>query len=241
MSSTPTPTPVKTPVPGGLLASWSAFVKAHEKMAIIVLAAFLLFHFYSSAISAWVHHDDINAAKSNAVAKVDDTQNNAIQQQLAVMQAQINAQSKVINLAVAARTQQTQAQVKTDSTLPLMDLATRWSVVLSLPPADFTADANSITVNDTAAHATVAALEQVPTLTANDAALTTEVTSQNALLAKQTDAIQSCNVDLTAEKKAHTDDVKALKAQNKKSWLRGFKFGVITGFIGGLFAGHNGL
>jgi hypothetical protein len=245
MSSTaPVTTPATTaPAPAtGLVASWAAFIKAHEKMVIIAVTGVLAFHLTSVGISAWTHHDDVLASKANAVVQVDDSKTVALAQQLVTMQKEMNAQNVALTQAIAQRTQATQVQIKTDAAMPLPDLAGRWSNLLTLPPADFSADAaGNISVNSEGAHATVTQLEQVPTLSANNAALTAQLSNQTAVMSKQVDASNACTTELADEKKAHVADVAAAKAQSKKSWLKGFKWGFGSGFLTGLFAGHHGV
>lgn len=248
MSSTPT-TPAKattsapaTDTLSSLVSSWGAFVKAHENIVLILVIAFLVFHFYSSAISAWVHHDDLVSSKADAVVKTDDQQNTAVLNQLKTLTDQVAKQKVLINQQIATRTQQEKTQAIVDQTLPITALASRWATLLVLPPADFTPDAaGNITANSEGARSTVVQLEQVPTLAANNESLNSQIAIDGDLAAKQIAAIASCNTDLAAEKTARQDDAKAAKARGRKSWLSGFKVGFVTGFVGGLLGGHHGI
>ena len=86
---------------------------------------------------------------------------------------------------------------------------------------------------------TVVQLEEVPTLTANVASLQTELNNDTTIINKQQQVIAQLNTDLIDEKKSHVADVNIEKAKAKRSFLRGFKFGAVAGFVGGLFVGYH--
>ena len=81
-------------------------------------------------------------------------------------------------------------------------------------------------------------LELVPALQTEVASLNTIAANDNAIIGKQGDLITQLNKDVTDAKAQDVADVKQLKAQNKKSFLRGLKIGAIGGFIAGVFVGH---
>src|ERR1700687_5412530 len=86
---------------------WATFVKAHEKLLIIVLGAFLAFHFYSKGLDAWIQHDQRNATAANTQAK-------SLETQLATLQAQNVQLSARIDQAMQQRAIQTIIQKKAD-------------------------------------------------------------------------------------------------------------------------------
>jgi hypothetical protein len=50
--------------------------------------------------------------------------------------------------------------------------------------------------------------------------------------------IAGLNVQLTDTNAARLADQKLAKAAQKKAWLKGFKWGAVAGFIGGIFVAH---
>lgn len=222
------------------LSSYVTFIRAHEKILIIALSGFLIFHFCDTALNAWIHHDDTLAAIAATQVKTDTTQTVALQQQVTQLQQQVAAKNAASIASIKARNTQTQQQKQIDQTLPLPALASRWESLAQLQPTDIngTTVPGQLVISDAGARATVKMLEDVPTLQANLKAEQTEIDNDQLIIGKQGDLITQLNKDLTDEKASHVADVNLEKAKGKRSFWRGFKTGFVVGFLGGIFAGH---
>ena len=93
-------------------------LKAHEKLALLVVAAFLAFHFYTKGLDAFIEHD-------KRVATAANTQSQALQSQLAALQAQNAQLSARIDQAMQQRAVQTVVQKKQDDAMEPAVLAAR--------------------------------------------------------------------------------------------------------------------
>lgn len=240
--STPS-NPVIVPV-GSLVPAWvhtyTAFIKAHEKLLIIVAASFLTFHFYSKAINAWNAHEQRQVNLDQQKIDALHQENVTLAQQLADLKIIVDNNAKAHAVQNAASHTQTQQQQQVDQQLPLPDLGQRWATLLNLQPGAITAiPDNKLTVTEPAARTTVSALETIPDLTLTLTNTQADLAGCNQVRAKQDEALIGANNELVAEKKARVDDAKLAKAAQRKSWLRGFKWGFVGGFISGVFVGHS--
>jgi hypothetical protein len=221
-----------------LVKHWATFVKAHERLALIVGALLVSYWLGQRVITAWDAHDARNATIQQAKIDADETQNKALAQQLEALKTQVAAATATANAAIAQKHTQTVQQQKTDLQLPLPELASRWSDLLLLPPGELTASTTGITANDDAAHKTVNELEKIPDLTNQIEQNQVIIQGCNAIVLKQTDTINGLNVTLTDEKKARADDAKVAKDKEHKAWRNGFKWGAVMGFVGGVVTLH---
>lgn len=221
------------------LSSYTTFLKAHEKLIIVALSGFLIFHIGDKAFDAWIHHDDVNAKIAASTVKTDNTQTVALQTQVTTLQKQVAATNAALIVAIKARNTQTQAQQTIDQTLPLPALAARWETLAQLQPSDIkTTSTSDLLISESASRATVQLLEDVPTLQANLKADQAIIDNDVLIMSKQSDLIVQLNKDLTDEKTSHVADVKLEQAKGKRSFWRGFKIGAVVGFIGGVWLGH---
>lgn len=240
MATTPvTPSPIATLTPA-FLRHWITFVKAHEKLLIIALAGFLVYHISTKGIDAWVAHD---TAKSNAAAnvvKVDTTETDALKSQIATLQTTVSSQNATL-LAMIATTQKSVKNAQnSDANLSQADLAARIAKLVNIPQQDIVPDTttHNLDLTQTGAVSVAQQLELVPALQSEVTSLNTIVTNDATVIAAQNTLITQLNKDVTDAKAKDADDVKTLKAQNKKSFLRGLKIGAIGGFIAGVFVRH---
>ena len=231
-----TATPATTPT---VLDNWIALFKAHEKIIIIGIVAFTTFHLYSKGVDAYIQHENIKAQQATVVVKTDDAATKAIQSQLTELQATVATQTATIAKQISQRNQTTTQQQAVDRTLPPPTLAAHWESLLHIANGIDPATGQQFAVTQDAAVQTVVQLEEVPTLTANVASLQTELNNDTTIINKQQQVIAQLNTDLIDEKKSHVADVNIEKAKAKRSFLRGFKFGAVAGFIGGLFVGYH--
>ena len=243
MSSAPAPiTTAKittTPMVNSFVTNWIAFFKAHEKIIIIGIVAFTAFHFYSKGVDAYIQHETLKSQRAAVVVKTDDTATKAVQAQLTALQATVATQTSIIAKQISQRSQTTTQQQAVDKALPPVALAQRWEALLHTTSGVDPATGQQFTVTQAAAVQTVVALESVPTLTANVASLQTELNNDTTIINQQQQVIAQLNTDLIDEKKAHVADVNTEKAKARRSFLRGFKFGAVVGFVGGLFLGSH--
>lgn len=168
------------------------------------------------------------------------------------------------NLAnqIIQRGKQTQQQQTTDMSSTIPELAQRFqALVPGINPADIKVAENGATaqIGQDTAQKTVAQLELVPSLQADKADLQQQVNNGQQELAASQKALDSQSALTTAQQKVITAQdsysgllekqisqadsvcqaqIKIEKANTKKAYLKGFKWGAIFGFIGGFFAAH---
>lgn len=243
MSSTPVaPVPAAPSVPT-FLSKYIAFVKVHEKLLIVGLAGFLVFHFYSKTIDAWVNHDKTVAQAAAAVVKSDDASTLVLKAQVAALQLKVDAQNAIIEKQIATSQAQTKVQQQKDATLSPTELSARLTTLLKITPAEITSAVLSdhLDFSPAAAIATAQQLETIPELESEVLSLRTELSNDNTIITKQGELITQLNKDLSDEKTGHAKDVADLKAQNHKSWISGFKWGFVSGITLGLVAHVHGI
>ena len=236
-----------------MLSSYIAFFKAHERLLIILAVLFVGFHGYSkyldsqaskkdSQLAALTQVLDQAKAQASTAALQADSAAAAYQKALDSVQAQ-----NVALLASNVRSQAALAKQQTAdrSTLALPDVVQRWQSLVPLQPNDLAQSPAGTVVSDSGVRATVAQLEAVPALTAqlsdeskiasNDQSLLTQQTGLTTALQTQVSAL---NVELTDQSKQCAAQVALEKVKTKRAFIRGFRWGLITGFVGGLFTGH---
>jgi len=189
----------------------------------------------------------VQAAKEQAA--VIAQQNKDFQQQVAQQVQQLvlqNAQLQQANQALAAQIAQTNAllaeQKHKDSTLPPNQLAER--IVTLAPGGSIKVVPDGYLIDQPEAVAIAQTLEEVPALTKNvgdlqkeNSNLSTELANDSKTLdlEKQSHAsdTNSLNSVITADKA----ELKAVKAECRKSKLKWFGIGVVVGFVGRHFTG----
>jgi hypothetical protein len=246
MSTPPTPIPTTPTNP------ISVFIKAHERLFILILCLLAGWYFYGKAVSAWEAHDQradnlahatlaANITTANQIATINAKEASDYQ----AMAIQLAASNKALAASQSARNTATQTQQTIDRTLPPYDLANRWTTLLKIPPESVQIESggkgvpDALIITPAGATETVVQLENIPTLqadlkdeqtvAANEATQITSLAEVNGGLNKQIDALI---VENTAEIKACTDDKKLLTAKARKSKLHWFEAGVVVGFIG---------
>ena len=238
--STPTtpPTLLQTLEPQWV-KTYAAFIKAHHTLFIILALAAFGFFGYSKAITAWDHHEQRLDSVAQQKVTADATANQQLLTQLAAQKANFDATLKANQALVTLLLSLLKARQVQDNALPLPDLGARWSTLLNLPPAAIVATPdNKLTLTSDASHATVNALEQLPVLTNQLSLATANLAGCQQVTAQQDKVIAGLNTQLTDTNTARAADQKAAKAAQKKAWLKGFKWGAIAGFVGGLFVAH---
>ena len=201
------------------LESYLSFIKAHEKLIIIVIAALLLWHFGDAGLKAWIDRKGDAAVAADKRADDLEAANKTLASQVADLQI-------AVNKASAQREVDTTKQKKTDDGMNVADLASRLQVLLKSKPQDITFLPNqTVQLSSTASHQVADDLEDLSKLKVDLVDLTN-------LNGQQEKLISSLQLELVAEKDSHKKDVAFEKAKEKRSWLRGFKTGIIVGAVG---------
>lgn len=227
-----------------MLASYIAFVKAHEKLLGMVFVVAVIFGGWSHIETIIQRHDASHEVQAQIVATAQAQKDAAIAAQVAVdnaafsaLQAKVTAQNAALVQANTALAAALTKQQKVDSTLPPTDLVARLNTLV--PQADAAVTPNGVILPEAGAVLTVQALEQVPVLTTQLTNEQTLITNGNALAVVQTKQV----TDLTAEVsglnlqiidngKVCQAEIKVVKDAAAKSKRRWFLFGLISGFVG---------
>lgn len=227
------------------------WLKAHEKLIILVLCLAVGFHFYGKVINAWEAHDQRADALAHATLAANVNTANQIASENAkaaadykTLAAQLADENKALAAAQTKRDTATQNQQVIDRSLPLPQLAARWTTLLNIAPESVQVEPGdkgapwALAITPEGAQETVVQLESIPTLQSDLKDEHTVVTNQvtqiaglenvNGGLNKQIDAL---NVVNTSEIAACTADKNLLKAQARKSKRHWFIGGFIAGFI----------
>lgn len=219
-----------------IVKHWAAFIKAHEKMVLIIGIVALLFHFGEKGLTAWENHDKRIATIAQQKVDADTAANKTLSEELANLKLEIAAKDAQLEAQIAASKQKLIVQQKIDANLPLPELSSRWESLLTLSPGSITSQPNgTVVVSGDAAHTTVNEIEKVPQLTEQLLNTQNELKGCTTLSAKKDDAITGLNKQLTDEQAARKDDQKLAAVKQKKAWLKGFKIGAIVGFVGGFW------
>lgn len=258
MSTAPvTPNPSYTIAPAQELHKISQYIKAHERLIVLVVCLAVGIHFYSAALGFLERRDqrlsDVahatlaaqvteNAATAQANAAIAAT-NTAAQAKYEQLVAQLAETNKALATAQAARDKATATQQATDRTLPAPELAARWTTLLNIPAESVQPAPGGFTVTPTGAQETVVTLEQVPqlqadlkdeqTLAANQSTQIVSLSELNTGLHTQITGldhqIDGLNAQIVDDKKVYDRDTALLKAQARKSKLKWFAGGYVAG------------
>ena len=219
------------------------FIKAHETILALVLATVVIFGITNRIQSIEAKHDDTNLQTAQSASAAQAQKDAAIAAQVAedtatfaALQAKIDAQNAALVQANASLAAALTKQQKVDASLPLPELANRWTALV--PIAKPVATPNGITLDSTSATATVEQLEQVPVLQSELTNEQTLVVNGNALAVAQTKQV----TDLTAEvsglqlkavddAKTCQDQIKVVKDSARKSKKHWYEFGFVSGFL----------
>lgn len=231
------------------ISKLSTYLKAHEKLIILVLCLAAGIYAYQKAAGLIELHDQrvSDTARATLQAQVDTvkaqaTVNAAAAQQYQQLAAQLAQSNASLASAIAQRNIITVKQQATDRTLAPADLAIRWAGLLHAPASDVQATPSGITVTSPVATETVVALDSIPgleanladekTIAANGQTQITNLAGLNSGLNKQIDGL---NVELIDQSKACTADKNLLIAKARKSKLKWFGAGFVAGVATRLF------
>lgn len=211
------------------------FLKAHEKLLIILLAAGMLYHVYGAGLQAWVNHDQRQSDIAAQKVKADADSNKAFQDQLNQLAIDTKKQLDDIKASMQQRDADTQKQKKADDAMSPVEIAIRLQKLLAVGPQEVTWSpiTGDVQFTPNAAHIDADALEDLSQLKADKAQLTTALNNEQGLNAKQAEFITKKTQELADEKTSHQKDVDTLKAENHKQYMKGLKHGVVIGLISG--------
>lgn len=220
-----------------MLDKYITWFKAHERLVIVLACLLVTVHFYSKGIDYFTRRDQLQAQQASQKLAADTATNLALTSQLNDLKKQFADEVAQLQKQIQTRNQVTEKQKEQDASMTEVELAQRWAGLINVRTEEVQASPvqGTLQVSDNAAHVTVARLEDLPTCQANLIDTEKQLADANTLNAKNEGVIASDATVLASEKKLHEDDVKTLKAANKGKWLNGFKWGVITGFLGSLF------
>lgn len=220
-----------------MLDKYITWFKAHERLVIVLACLLVTVHFYSKGIDYFTRRDQLQAQQASQKLAADTATNLALTSQLNDLKKQFADEVAQLQKQIQTRNQVTEKQKEQDASMTEVELAQRWAGLINVRTEEVQASPvqGTLQVSDNAAHVTVARLEDLPTCQANLIDTEKQLADANTLNAKNEGVIVSDATVLASEKKLHEDDVKTLKAANKGKWLNGFKWGVITGFLGSLF------
>jgi hypothetical protein len=229
-----------------MLDNYLKWFKAHERLAIVlIVAGVLLFvgnKYLNTSYDAAVARE--KSAEQTLTTQKEANDKLAAQNQQAVAQyqvllGQVTADNKRLTSEISQLSQTLAARQKTDAALPMPDLAARWEFLIGT--SGISSTENGLLSSPSASRATVSSLESLPVLrqqlsdeTEISSGKDKQITSMNVVVTGLSDQINGLNVQLT-------DSAKACQAQvavARKSKWRWFKFGFVTGFVGGVAAGH---
>ena len=224
------------------LEKYIQFIKAHERLIIIVLAAFLLYRTGQGIENAYLHRDDKKSIQAAALVTVDATSNKALTDQLQQLKQDADLKNNQLTQDIAAKLTALQQQQQQDSQATQQQIVDRWKLLQPMKPGAVTATGSIDQITPEAAQQTVTALEQIPVLKTEVADLNTRLLIDDQIIGKQDELITGLNKQIIDEKQSHTADVNLEKAKSRHSWFNGFKWGIVVGAVGTeavrVWAGH---
>ena len=235
------------------MEKYLAWFKSHERLVLLLVVLLFGIHFYGKGLDYLIKHDKSQVEIATQQATIaatkvsqDDTANKLVLQQLATLQAQVIQNNLRVDQAMRDRANQTTIQKQQDDKSDPNELAARIRSLIGVgtikvEPSTATVPEQLVYSLD-AAHADADNLEDGKQAKADVVDLNAKLAGCTAVTSKQADTITGLNTQIAdgktalgKEQTSHQDDVKLLKAEKKKAWLNGFKWGAITGFLGSLF------
>lgn len=205
------------------LSAFSAYLKAHEKLIVYMLAVGLVWGITGKVQSVIAAHDEKVFNKTLAATATDAQKNAsnaasnaALAQQFQQANAQLTAANAQLSQANAQLSQALAKQKAVDATLPPAQLAARIEVVAKLPEGSAIAKPdNTIALTQPAAVTVVQQLEEVPVLTTQLSNTQQENGNLSKLLVDQTARVDGLNTQVTGLQKTNTDEIAQCTAEKK--------------------------
>lgn len=233
------------PLTGSTPGLIRTFLLDHERLILVVVVAVVLWFGYGKYAQIQLEHDQEQLAAQKLITDAQVKANQQLAQQVAADAQQLKSLSdkveaqnqQLANANVALVTALTKQQ-KTDASLPIPDLVSRWAQLV--PGTDFagTIDSgNNVKVTPANAVATVQQLEKVPVLTTELANERQQKQNDEQLLVAANKSILDLNGNVTGLNSLIVDNTKQCQTQIKviedearKSKRKWFVIGYIAGF-----------
>jgi uroporphyrin-III C-methyltransferase len=235
-----------------LAAPAQSWLQRHERIiivALVLLAGSWGYSRYADNAASKAEARATIAEQTLATQKAQDAQNQAqivqLTQQYQQLTQVLATQNASLAASIASRQTVQAAQVATDAHLAPSALATRLATLANTPVEEVSVTPTGLALTEQAAVTVTETLEAIPVLQADlkdtQATLQTSeatVAKANDLIAEQTKQIAALNTTLSDTVKADAAELKAVKAEARKSKAKWFKIGSIVGFITGMYVGH---
>jgi len=232
------------PVSSKLSQDWTWVT--HHLAALVITGALVIGSVYGVE-SLIAKHDAGEATKYTALLNTQAEQIKTVQSQLAANEAAEEArdaayQKTIAQLAqsIATRNTQVQQQVKNDATLSTQEAAVRLATQTGAKAGEVTATATGVDIDLPVTRGIVTSLDLLPVAQADLADTQKQLVAQKALTVDaQNDATGQKNLanmyqgQLTIQTEACNATIKSLKAKRRKSILKAFGIGFVSGYIAG--------
>jgi len=209
----------------------SEFLTAHKHLAIVLVAAVVLFFIGSKWIDHEEHVATLQADTAHQALAIQESKNQELQalvttqqQKYETLLSQVTAQNTSLLQALASRNATLQKQQSVNNTSTLPELSKRWADLIKVNPDDFSTSGDRVTISGTTARTTVNSLEEVPVLksniedqkklTDNANTLLTGLQNVNNSLKSQVDGL---NLQITDQSKVCVAEKKVLEVQVRKA------------------------
>jgi uncharacterized Zn ribbon protein len=166
------------------------------------------------------------------------------QTQLITMVSQLQAQNSQLAQTISVRNTQTQRQVQKDATLSAQEAAQRLTQQTKASPGEIVANGDLVTISLPITRNIVASLDLFSATQANLVDTQKQLANETVLFNKsqevngqQATVISDLKVQNAEQLKACAAEVKTVKSQARKSKIKWFFIGLITGFVGAHAAG----
>jgi hypothetical protein len=227
-----------------MIETYIAFIKAHETILGLVLAAAVIWGVSGKVENIIAAHDKSNQTTQAIIVNADVAKNVAVAQQAAIdaakmqeMQAASDAKQTALNNQIVAMATALIQQQKKDAVMTPTELTNRWNILV--PTANASVTNGQVTLPEAGAVATVQQLEVVPEQAKKIDALNQKYDLESGLLVES----QKTNADLITQvtglkttlvdsAKKCEDDKKVIKddARKRERWIG--ILGTILGFVG---------
>lgn len=203
--------------------TWITFIKAHEKLLIVVLVGLLLFHFYGKGLDAWIHHDDAQTALAKQALIEQQQKDSILEQQNSVLLAQLSQlQAQVASIKNQRVVAQTVVAKLPDNQLQT-DIESKMGGSLSSPIV-------LRKIDDT--------ITDYPLVLKEVDAQQAEILAAQKLQVGLSNQLTGLKSELTDQQTLCKTQVSAEKVKTKRAFIRGLRIGFVVGFVSGLAAGH---
>lgn len=209
-----------------LIGHWITLIKAHEKLLVALLVAFVAVHYGDKAYDAYGQYLKTKQSVDNQKIATLEKQNDDNAKNLQALIADVNSRFQADEAKIVNAKNVIVVQQQKNNQMAPPELYTHWQTDLALPEDSIKpqADGTAIVSLD-AAHATVNEIDKVAPLTEQLIATQDELKGCTDVRVAQSTQIDGLNKEITAEKQGRADDAKVAKVEQRKAWRRGFKWG----------------